>query len=59
MEHENKSIGLKEALEKSLKLQAHYAKLLNMHDGGKRCIFKSADEWINRLEEVKEWEEKE
>jgi hypothetical protein len=30
------------ALEESVKLQSHYAKLLNMHDGGKRLEFKNA-----------------
>jgi hypothetical protein len=43
---------LSNALKESLKLQAHYAELLNMHDGGKRHIFKSVEEWIDRLEEV-------
>lgn len=37
------------ALRESVKLQAHYANLLNMHDGGKRIVFKSAEEWIERL----------
>jgi len=37
------------ALEESLKLQAHYAELLNMHDGGQRMIFKTINEWIARL----------
>lgn len=43
---------LKHALEESVKLQAHYAKLLNMHDGGKRMIFESPEEWIARLEDL-------
>lgn len=37
------------ALNESLKLQRHYAGLLNMHDGGERIEFNSADEWIERL----------
>jgi hypothetical protein len=37
------------ALTESLKLQRHYAGLLNMHDGGQRIIFNSVDEWIERL----------
>lgn len=45
---------LKKALEESVKLQSHYAKLLNMYDGGKRMTFKNADEWIKRLREIKE-----
>lgn len=43
---------LKIALEESVKLQAHYAELLNMHDGGERMIFKSVKEWIERLQEI-------
>jgi hypothetical protein len=37
------------ALERSVKLQSHYAGLLNMWDGGERMQFKNADEWIERL----------
>ena len=40
---------LKIALNESLKLQSHYAELLNMYDGGKRIGFKTIDEWIDRL----------
>jgi len=40
------------ALEESLKLQAHYAALLNMYDGGERGIFNSTLEWIGRLREM-------
>lgn len=43
------SADLKEALNRSLALQSHYAKLLNMHDGGNRMVFADADEWIARL----------
>jgi len=39
------------ALEESVKLQSHYAELLNMHDGGERIGFASADAWIDRLRE--------
>lgn len=45
---------LRDALEKSVKLQSHYAKLLNMYDGGERMSFDSADKWIERLREVEE-----
>lgn len=38
------------ALEESLKLQAHYAELLNGYDGGRRIIFKTKEKWLNRLE---------
>jgi hypothetical protein len=40
------------ALDESVKLQAHYAGLLNAWDGGERRIFKTSDEWIARLEET-------
>lgn len=45
--------NLVKAIEASVKLQTHYAELLNMHDGGERIGFASADEWINRLHECK------
>jgi hypothetical protein len=44
---------VKAGLIESVKLQSHYAELLNMHDGGQRIAFKDADEWIERLKEVK------
>lgn len=37
------------ALDVSVKLQAHYAKLLNQYDGGQRVVFASAADWIARL----------
>jgi hypothetical protein len=37
------------ALEESLKLQSHYAELLNIYDGGKRLQFATADQWLTRL----------
>lgn len=37
------------ALEQSVKLQSHYASLLNMHDGGERLQFPHARDWIARL----------
>lgn len=40
------------ALKESLKLQSHYATLLNMYDAGERITFDSPEEWINRLREV-------
>ncbi|MEI9971096.1 MAG: hypothetical protein WDO73_03030 [Ignavibacteriota bacterium] len=44
------SVGfLQYALGESVKLQSHYAKLLNMHDGGERMSFADADEWLVRL----------
>lgn len=38
------------ALKESLKLQSHYAELLNKYDGGHRMIFKTKEQWLNRLE---------
>lgn len=45
---------LLDALEKSVSLQSHYGKLLNMHDGGDRMFFRNAAEWMRRLRELKE-----
>ncbi len=41
--------GLVDALEQSVKLQSHYAELLNIHDGGQRLTFASAEAWLDRL----------
>ena len=49
---------LEEALKESVKLQSHYAKLLNMYDGGERMQFNNADEWVDRLRSLKEKEKK-
>lgn len=46
------SAALRIGLEESVRLQSHYADLLNMHDGGERRPFKNADEWIARLRET-------
>ena len=43
---------LRNALERLVHLQAHYAELLNMNDGGRRKQFASAQEWIDRLAQV-------
>lgn len=40
---------LRGGLEASLKLQSHYADLLNMYDGGKRMKFFNALEWLKRI----------
>lgn len=37
------------ALEESVKLQTHYASLLNGYDGGKRIEFPTATSWLQRL----------
>lgn len=44
--------GLRLALEESLKLQSHYAVLLNQYDGGERNTFSSADIWMARLRTI-------
>jgi len=43
---------LRLALEESVKLQSHYANLLNIHDGGHRVGFANADAWIQRLRDT-------
>ncbi len=40
---------LRYALAESLKMQSHYAALLNMHDGGKRIGFDTVEAWLARL----------
>lgn len=40
---------LRRALAESLRLQSHYAMLLNMQDGGQRMRFDSVDAWLERL----------
>jgi hypothetical protein len=42
---------LRRALDESVKLQSHYAGLLNMYDGGTRKQFASGQEWMERLAE--------
>jgi hypothetical protein len=39
------------ALIESVRLQSHYAMLLNIYDGGERKQFSCAAEWIERLKE--------
>lgn len=43
---------LEHALQESVKLQAHYAELLNMHDGGQRIIFRNVNEFLARLRKL-------
>jgi hypothetical protein len=40
------------ALRECVRLQRHYAQLLNAWDGGERRTFYSSEEWIARLREV-------
>jgi len=46
------------ALEESVKLQSHYAELINMHDGGQRMQFKDAKAWLDRLRQLDNEKEK-
>lgn len=41
-----------DALERSIVLQSHYAKLLNTYDGGERIVFKDAAAWLERLADL-------
>lgn len=45
-------IKLQKALDESVKLQSHYAGLLNQYDGGQRLQFRNGREWIERLESL-------
>ena len=45
---------LRDGLKESLKLQSHYARLLNQYDGGERKGFGTIKEWLDRIDEVKE-----
>jgi hypothetical protein len=45
---------LQDALEGSVNLQAHYAALLNQHDGGERTVFTDVKHWMARLRELDE-----
>jgi len=50
---ESESLELAIALRESVKLQSHYAKLLNMHDGGERISFNTPKEWMERLRSIR------
>ncbi len=43
---------LRIALQQSVSLQAHYARLLNMHDGGQRMIFETSEALVERLRKI-------
>ena len=46
-------VALREALDQSVRLQSHYAKLLNDYDGGKRLSFATTADWMQRLRALK------
>lgn len=57
MQRQVLSVSLNEAqlllaLEESVKLQVHYAELLNQYDGGERLIFANAEAFMERLREL-------
>ena len=45
---------VRNGLEESVKLQSHYAGILNQYDCGERIIFQDAQQWLNRLQTLKE-----
>lgn len=45
---------ISKSLEESVKLQSHYAKLLNMHDGGERMLFPLVEHWVARIQILSE-----
>ena len=45
---------LEYALEESVKLQSHYAKILNGYDGGRRLEFQSTEDWMLRLRKIQD-----
>jgi hypothetical protein len=47
-------VRLREALDESVRLQSHYASILNDYDGGKRMTFASATAWMDRLRALKD-----
>lgn len=44
---------IERALAESLKLQSHYAEILNMRDGGERMQFLTVEAWLERLRSLK------
>lgn len=52
LEMQNELSQLRAALDESVKLQSHYAGLLNAHDGGKRMEFADREAWMERLAEL-------
>lgn len=57
MQRKTKSVSRHEAqllraLEESIKLQSHYAELLNQYDGGTRISFSGPEEFMERLQSL-------
>jgi hypothetical protein len=59
LELQDRMRTLEIALAESLKLQSHYARLLNQYDGGEHMVFDSPEQWIARLKEIGELREEE
>jgi hypothetical protein len=53
---QNRIALLEHALDELVKLQAHYASLLNQYDGGERMQFASRHAWLDRLEHLRSQE---
>lgn len=49
---EDQANELRDALDKSVRLQSHYAELLNSYDGGNRIIFTDTESWLERLRKL-------
>ena len=49
LEMQNELFQLRAALDESVKLQSHYAGLLNIYDGGQRMQFADREAWMARL----------
>lgn len=50
-------VELEAALEESVKLQSHYAGLLNQYDGGLRLGFATVEQWLERLRKCRKTKE--
>ena len=53
IELEKAQMQLYDALKESVKLQSHYAGLLNMWDGGQRLTFPTVESWLKRLQDLR------
>jgi hypothetical protein len=47
-----RALAAEKALDESVKLQSHYATLLNDYDGGKRMTFADGKAWLERLQHI-------
>ena len=56
MADEDECTRLRAALVESIKLQSHYAQLLNQFDGGQRLQFAGVDDWMERCRAMRGWD---